>query len=121
MSEVTKLANWNDHDILARATTFNSTIAANTNIFGSNISPLRAVSVLRIQVAITDSSTAILATNLIRSATTVQLDFNSGQPLDDESLYIFDMTVRSGDAINFELSSSAKILVLNVDEVYRGA
>lgn len=63
---------------------------------------------------------AVFKTVVDDGTTEVDMEMNSGAQLDAQSVYIFDVLVHEGDAINFEADQNVQIEKLIVHEVAWG-
>ncbi|MEM3858255.1 MAG: hypothetical protein QXV17_03270 [Candidatus Micrarchaeaceae archaeon] len=100
---------------ILKASIFNTSVSANTNILPSNISPTYSLASFRIYASF--GSSGVLSVVRTRSGTTVSETLNGGTPLNANSAYIFDIIVESGETINLQYSASATALVLKVIEI----
>jgi hypothetical protein len=86
----------------------NTSIAANTNFFGSNLAPSASPVIFRINV--TMNTAGVLTVRRIDGATTVSEQLNGGANLIANASYIFDILVATGQTINLQYSTSATIV-----------
>jgi len=110
-----------DDQLLARltpvvkASIFNTSVSANTNIFSNNLTPTNSPTVFRIYA--TFSAAGTLTVKRTKSATTISETLNGGNALSANAAYIFDIIVESGETINLQYSVAATALVLKVIEL----
>jgi hypothetical protein len=86
----------------------NTSIAANTNFFGSNLAPSASPVIFRINV--TMNTAGVLTVRRTDGATTVSEQLNGGSNLIANASYIFDTIVATGQTINLQYSTSATIV-----------
>jgi len=98
-----------------KASIFNQTVTANTNIFSTDISPQFNPSVFRIYATFNASGNLIVTRT--KSGVTVNETLNGGTVLNANSAYIFDVIVELGETINLQYSANAAALVLKVIEI----
>lgn len=96
------------------ASLFNTSITANTNIFSTGLSPTRSPVLFRIYAVF--SASGVLSVVRTRGTTSVNEQLNSGNNLNANCAYIFDIVVEQGETINFQYSVNATCLVLKVVE-----
>jgi len=110
-----------DDQLLARltpvvkASIFNTSVSANTNIFSSDLTPTNSPTVFRIYA--TFGAAGTLTVKRTKSATTISETLNGGNALSANAAYIFDIIVESGETINLQYSVAATALVLKVIEL----
>jgi hypothetical protein len=104
---------------LVKGSVFNQSVTADTNIFSSNLTPSLATttnpSYFRI-FACFDAS-GVLSVVKTRGTVTVTMQLNSGNALNANCLYAFDIIVESGESINLQYSVNATALELKVEEI----
>ena len=103
---------------IEKANVHNTAKDADTAVLGSTISPTYDYSLFRIMVAI-NAATVFKAT-ITKSTDTQTVEFNSGGDLAADALYMFDMLVHTGDAVNFKCTGAVTYLVLRVQEIPAG-
>lgn len=96
------------------ATVFNEAVTANTDIFAENLS-ITSTGIVRITVSVSIDTTFSITIN--RNGTTITLNYNGGNDLIANAVYMFDVGVRGGDSINFQAGANVTVNVLNVDFV----
>jgi hypothetical protein len=96
------------------ASVFNASITANADIFSQGIAPTRSPIIFRIYA--TFNASGVLSVVRTKGTTTVSELLNSGNPLNANAAYIFDIIVEQGETINLRYSVSATCLVLKVVE-----
>ncbi|MCI4409222.1 MAG: hypothetical protein JHC26_09030 [Thermofilum sp.] len=100
---------------ITKASIFNTSVTANTNILSSGISPTNSPTVFRIYSTFNTGGNLIVTRT--KSGTTINETLNSGAVLSANSPYIFDIIVESGETINLQYSVNATALVLKVIEI----
>jgi hypothetical protein len=104
---------------LIKGSIFNQSVTANTNIFSSDLTPTMATtnnpSYFRIFACFNVSG--VLSVVKTKGATTVTMQLNSGNALNANALYAFDIAVESGESINLQYSVDATALELKVVEI----
>jgi hypothetical protein len=103
---------------ITKASLFNASVTANTNIFSSSLTPTYSPSTFRIYA--TFSASGVLSVVRTVGSATVTEQLNSGNALNANCAYIFDIVVESGESINLRYSVNATALVLKVVEVPTG-
>ena len=101
--------------VIQKASIFNTSIAANTNIFSSNLTPSHSPTLLRIYVCF--NASGVLTVRRTRGGTTVSEILNAGNNLNANCAYMFDVIVESGDSINLQYSVAATAICIRVVEV----
>lgn len=96
------------------ATVFNTAVTASTDILSEDLS-ITSTGIIRITVAVSSDTTFSIV--ITRNGTSVTLDYNSGNDLVGNAVYMFDVGVRDGDEINFQAGANVTLLLLNVDFV----
>jgi len=96
------------------ASVFNAPVTANTNIFNTDLAPTRSPVLFRVYVAF--DTVGVLSIIRRRGTVSVVEQLNSGNSLNANSAYIFDVIVEQGETINFQYSVNANCLVLKVIE-----
>jgi hypothetical protein len=100
---------------ILKASVFNASVSANTNIFASALTPTYSPTLFRIYCAF--NAAGILSVTRTRGTTTVTEQLNSGASLNANAAYVFDVVVESGDRINLQYIVSATALVIKVVEI----
>ena len=100
---------------ILKGSVFNASVSANTNIFASDLSPTNSPTTFRIYA--TFSASGVLSVVRTRAGTSVTEQLNSGNALNANAAYIFDIIVESGESINLQYSVAATALVLKVVEI----
>jgi hypothetical protein len=96
------------------ASIFNTSVTANTNILSQSIAPTRSPVLFRIYASF--DTAGILSVVRTKGTVTVVEQLNSGNNLNANCAYIFDIVVESGETINLRYSVNATCLVLKVVE-----
>jgi len=96
------------------ASVFNASVTANTNIFSTDLSPTRSPVLFRIYVAF--NTAGVLSVVRKRGTASVVEQLNSGNNLNANCAYVFDIVVEQGETINFQYSVNATCLTLKVIE-----
>jgi len=94
---------------------FNTAVAAGTNMFSSSLSPSIAASVFRVYAVFTASG--VLTVRRTRGGVTVSEQLNAGNALNANAAYIFDVLVKTGDAVNLQYGVAGTTIVLLVFEM----
>jgi len=104
---------------LIKGSIFNQSVTANTNIFSSNLTPSIATtsnpSYFRIFACFNTSG--VLSVVKTVGTTTVTMQLNSGNALNENCLYAFDIAVGYGESVNLQYSVNATALELKVVEI----
>jgi hypothetical protein len=104
---------------IIKGSIFNQLVTANTNIFSSDLTPSLATtnnpSYFRIFACF--NASGVLSVVKTKGATTVTMQLNSGNALNANALYAFDIAVESGESINLRYSVDATALELKVEEI----
>ena len=93
------------------ARVIDTAVLVDTDVFTNDLVPTRPA-VYRINVAF--SAALIL---YITGLSATRLILNDGFALDANELYAFDIPVRNGDTINFQVSAGVTIHVFDVAEI----
>ena len=101
--------------IFPRGRVIDTVVAQDTDIFGTGLVVERPA-VLRINVAFS-ANTVLYVTGI--SAT--RLALNDGWALDADEMYAFDVPVRNGDEVNFQISVGGTVRLFDVTEIPWGA
>jgi len=101
--------------VIQKASIFNTSIAANTNIFSSDLTPSYSPTLFRIYACF--SASGVLTVRRTRGGTTVSEILNAGSSLNANCAYMFDVIVESGDSINLQYSVAATAICIRVVEV----
>lgn len=104
---------------IAKGGIINTAVTANTNIFGSALSPTNTPSIFRIYAVF--DTIGRLFVRRTNGATTVSEDLNQGTLLVANAGYMFDVLTRSGDTFNLQYSINATAISLVVVEVQSAA
>lgn len=94
------------------ATVFNEAVNANTPVLDSDI-VVQHSGLYRVMVS--ENTGVVFSMRLTRGGVTVVLNFNAGVVLVANSLYVFNVSVRPGDSINFQFGGATTVHVLNVE------
>jgi hypothetical protein len=97
---------------------FNTAITADTNIFGSTLTPIAPVSVLRIYACL--GTAGVLTLRRTKGAATVSEKLNGGTELTADAAYVFDVMLDSGETANLRSSASGTALKISVTELVEG-
>jgi hypothetical protein len=100
---------------ILKGSVFNASVSAGTNIFASDLSPTNSPTVFRIYA--TFNASGVLSVVRTKAGTSVTEQLNSGNALNANAAYIFDIIVESGESINLQYSVAATALVLKVVEI----
>jgi hypothetical protein len=104
---------------LIKGSIFNQSVTANTNIFSSNLTPSLATannpSYFRISACFNTSG--VLSVVKTKGSTNVTMQLNSGNALNANALYTFNIAVESGESVNLQYSVNATALELKVLEI----
>jgi len=100
---------------ILKASLFNTSVAANTNIFPSALTPTYSPATFRIYCCF--NASGVLSVQRTSGATTVAEQLNGGAALNANASYMFDILVESGESINLQYSVAATALSLKVVEV----
>jgi hypothetical protein len=100
---------------ILKGSVFNTSITANTNIFGSDLSPTNSPTTFRIYACF--DTGGVLTVRRTKAGVTVSEQLNSGNTLVANAAYMFDIMVESGETINLQYSVNATALKLAVYEV----
>jgi hypothetical protein len=100
---------------ILKGSVFNTSITANTNIFGSDLSPTNSPTTFRIYACF--SAAGVLTVRRTKAGVTVGEQLNAGASLNANAAYIFDVLLESGETINLQYSVNATALKLAVYEV----
>ena len=93
---------------------YNQSVTGGTNILSEDISPTWSNSIFRVQVAF--DTAGVFSVVKTRNGTTWSEQLNSGNNLNANCVYIFDIMV-NGETINFQYSVNATLLELKVIEM----
>jgi len=100
---------------IERANLHGVSVSADTNILGTDITPIYKPTLFRILCSF---DTAGVFREVRTKAGVVQVsDFNGGSSLTANSLYIFDILIHEGDSMNLRYSIAATLKVLRVQEI----
>lgn len=101
-------------------TKFNESVSANTDIFTTDLTPkAKTPCIWRVTIAVS-VATAVLKVKITRNNISKLLALNENVALASDSLYSFDIPVRDGDKINFQLTADCTIHIMNIDELLGG-
>lgn len=101
---------------ISKAAVFNESVTANTDIFDSDLSPTHTPTAFRIYACF--DASGVLTVRRTKGGVTVSEQLNSGNALNANAAYAFDIIVESGETINLQYSVDATALVLKVLEVW---
>ena len=94
-------------------------VAANTNILAADLTPVKPACLFRIQVC--SDTAAVFNAIIVSGGNTQTVSFNDATDLTADALYIFDLLVHAGDAINFQFDGAVNMLrILRVQEIGAG-
>ncbi|MBA7593127.1 hypothetical protein ES703_00044 [subsurface metagenome] len=94
------------------ATVFNEAVSANTPALDNDI-VVQHSGLYRVMVS--EDTGVVFSMELTRNGTTRVLHFNEGVALVADCLYVFNVSVRPGDSINFQFGGATTVHVLNVE------
>lgn len=94
---------------------FNEGITADTDIFDQDLSPTYTPTTFRIYAAL--DTAGVLSITRTREGNTVTEQLNSGNNLNANAAYIFDIIVHNGETINLQFGANATALMIKVVEV----
>jgi len=94
------------------ATIFNRVVAANIPVLANDIS---IADVAMLQVLVSENTGVTFSMRLTRGGVTRVLNFNAGVALVANSIYMFSVSVRPRDSINFQFGAATTIHLLNAD------
>jgi hypothetical protein len=100
---------------ILKASLFNQSVTANTNILSNDVSPTSSPTTFRIYAAF--NTQGILSITRTKGSTTVTEQLNGGYTLNANAAYTFDVVVEQGETINLQYSANATALVLKVLEI----
>jgi hypothetical protein len=104
---------------LIKGSIFNQSVTANTNIFSSDLTPSLATtsnpSYFRIFACF--NASGVLSVVKTKGSTTVTMQLNSGNALNANAMYAFDIAVEAGESVNLQYSIDATALELKVVEI----
>jgi hypothetical protein len=100
---------------ILKGSIFNTSVATNTNIFSSDLSPTNSPTTFRIYACF--DTGGVLTVRRTKAGVTVGEQLNGGTALTANAAYIFDIMVESGETINLQYSVNATALKLAVYEV----
>lgn len=103
----------------AVASVFQSSVNADTDILGSDVSPSNNPSAFRITVSL--ASSAVFNAQVTRSGNTVEEDLNDSNALSAGSVYSFYLPIRSSDSVNFQVETGVTINRLDIEEVQQSS
>jgi len=98
-----------------KASVFNASVIANTDIFASDLVPTVAPSIFRIYCCF--NASGVLSIQRTKAGTTVSEQLNSGMALTANAAYMFDVPVDSEETINIRYSVNATVLKLSIFEI----
>jgi hypothetical protein len=104
---------------LTKGSIFNQSVTANTNIFSTSLTPSLATatnpSYFRIFACF--NASGVLSVVKTKGTTTVTMQLNSGNALNANCLYAFDIIVEYDESVNLRYSVNATVLELKVVEI----
>jgi hypothetical protein len=100
---------------ILKGSIFNTSVAANTNVFSPDLSPTDPPTTFRIYACF--DTGGVLTVRRTKAGVTVGEQLNGGTALTVNAAYIFDIMVESGETINLQYSVNATALKLAVYEV----
>jgi hypothetical protein len=104
---------------IIKGSIFNQSVTANTNIFSTSLTPSLATttnpSYFRIFACF--NANGVLSVVKTVGTTTVTMQLNSGNALNANCLYAFDIAVEPRESVNLQYSVDATALELKVEEV----
>jgi hypothetical protein len=104
-----------DYKFILKGSLFNTSIAANTNVFTTDLSPTYTPTTFRIYACF--ESSGVLTVRRKKGAVTVSEQLNSGTALVANAAYMFDILLESGETINLQYSVDATVICIKVCEV----
>jgi len=100
---------------ILKGSIFNTAVTASTNIFASDLTPSYSPTLFRIYCCF--DTAGVLSVIRKKDTTTVTEQLNSGNSLNANAAYMFDILVEEGENINLQYSVDATCLVLKVVEI----
>ena len=100
---------------IPKGSVFNTAVAADSDIFSSDLEPTYTPCIFRIYVCF--DAGGVLTVRRTKNGATVSENLNGGAALTANAAYIFDIVVEEGETINLRYSVDATILSLKVVEV----
>ena len=89
---------------------------AGVSWLSSDLRPKHAPSSMRVTVAMDQAG--VFKVKIINGGDTEIMDFNEGNPLVPNAIYVFEFMVHHGDSVNYLYSTTdGTIQVLNVEEI----
>ena len=88
---------------------------ANTDLFATDLSPSRPPSLFRIMVVL--SAAVKLEVDITNGADEQTVILNGDANLTANGVHLFDILVHLGDTINFQISGTATVLVMRIQEI----
>ncbi len=109
-----------DHGLapVLKGSKFNTGVTADTDIFASDLSPTKSPTHFRIYAAF--DGAGILKVRRTYGGTTVEELLNSGNSININSAYAFDIVVLEDQTINLRYSVNATATALIVTEIREG-
>lgn len=101
-----------------RVSEHNKSCTADVDFLSIALSPVFKPGLFRIMVC--SQSAAVFKARITRNGNTQTVAFNSGTDLVANALYIFDMLVHEGDAVNFQFSATLTMSVFRAQEIVAG-
>jgi hypothetical protein len=105
-----------DYKFILKGSLFNTSVAANTNVFTTDLSPTYTPTTFRIYACF--DTGGILTVRRKKGAVTVSEQLNSGANLAANAAYMFDILLESGESVNLQYSADATALCIKVCEVF---
>jgi len=103
---------------IVKASIFNASVTANTNILSQSVTPSQALSghcsTFRIQCCF--DAAGILTLTRTKGGTTITEQLNSGVSLNANCIYVFDFLVEPDESINLQYSVNAVAKEIKVVE-----
>lgn len=91
---------------------FSKAVVAATNIFTTDLTVPKD-GIVRMTVSLSVDGT--LKAKVSRGGTAVLLSYNGGSDLTANSVYIFDLMVKKGDRLNFQISVAATVNLMSAE------
>lgn len=103
---------------LEKANEHNTAETAATDILAAALAPTNTPCLFRVMVAF--DTAGIFRATITKGGNTQTVDFNGGENLAANALYMFDLIVHAGDTVNYQYSVNAQLMVLRVQEIVAG-
>jgi len=98
-----------------KASLFNASVSADTNVFPEDLKPTNAPCIFRIYACF--DAPGVLSVVRTRGGATTTEALNGGDPLVAGAAYVFDVIVDEGESVNLRYSADATALKLSVVEI----